>query len=202
MGWVVSQLLSAQPNLVSQVSSPVETLRGWAPQRERHLFILDGCLLYDQLTQLSRLLRVRCPGSKFLVFLPPERGQTEEMLRLLYTGVDGIVTVAGAWQEEIPRAVQAILEGNLWVPPQVMAEYARQAKLLLDKQLRPDLPLTGREHQILELMIRRLSNKEIAEVVGISERTAKFHVSNIFRKLSVRSRQGLLAVMNVVPQPP
>jgi len=39
--------------------------------------------------------------------------------------------------------------------------------------------------------MRRLTNKEIATVLGISERTAKFHVSNILGKLQLEDRNGL-----------
>jgi FixJ family two-component response regulator len=45
--------------------------------------------------------------------------------------------------------------------------------------------------------LRRLSNKEIAGILGISERTVKFHVSNVFGKLQVDNRQSLPAAMGV-----
>ncbi|MBI2956919.1 MAG: helix-turn-helix transcriptional regulator [Acidobacteria bacterium] len=55
------------------------------------------------------------------------------------------------------------------------------------------LSLTKRERQVMEFLLRRFSNKEIAEIIGISERTVKFHVSNILTKLQVNSRDELAA---------
>jgi DNA-binding CsgD family transcriptional regulator len=43
----------------------------------------------------------------------------------------------------------------------------------------------------MELLLRRLSNREIAGTLGITERTAKFHVSNVLEKLHMTSRQDL-----------
>ena len=52
--------------------------------------------------------------------------------------------------------------------------------------------MTPREIQVLHLVRRRLSNKEIAQLLAICESTVKFHVSNILGKLQVGSRQDLL----------
>ena len=51
--------------------------------------------------------------------------------------------------------------------------------------------LTRSEHQALAGLLRFYSNKEIATAMGISERTAKFHVSNILRKFGARRRSEL-----------
>jgi DNA-binding CsgD family transcriptional regulator len=51
--------------------------------------------------------------------------------------------------------------------------------------------LTSREKDVLGLLLRRLSNKEIASILGITDRTVKFHVGNLLNKLQVRSRHEL-----------
>jgi DNA-binding NarL/FixJ family response regulator len=58
----------------------------------------------------------------------------------------------------------------------------------------PDLvePLTSREHDVLEQMAAGLSNRQIADVLGISEHTVKFHVSAILGKLGVSSRSAAI----------
>ncbi len=98
-------------------------------------------------------------------------------------------------EAELLQAIGALMDGKLWAPPAVLAEYLSQTKMILDQQILPQLSLTGRENQILHLMIRRFSNTEIAEAVGISERTVRFHVSNIFSKLRVHDRRSLLATL-------
>ena len=57
----------------------------------------------------------------------------------------------------------------------------------------PDI-LTPREWEVLELLRQHLSNGQIAESLGISERTAKFHVSEILAKLGVATREEAAAI--------
>ena len=52
--------------------------------------------------------------------------------------------------------------------------------------------LTSREHDVLEQMAAGLSNRQIANVLGISEHTVKFHVSAILGKLGVSSRSAAI----------
>jgi DNA-binding NarL/FixJ family response regulator len=52
-----------------------------------------------------------------------------------------------------------------------------------------------RENQVLQLLFRRLTNKEIACDLNISERTAKFHVCNVLNKLGLESRENLLETL-------
>jgi NarL family two-component system response regulator LiaR len=60
----------------------------------------------------------------------------------------------------------------------------------VDKQ--PDM--TGREKEILALMVEGLSNNEIAERLIVSQSTVKFHVSNILSKLGVTGRTEAVAL--------
>jgi DNA-binding CsgD family transcriptional regulator len=54
--------------------------------------------------------------------------------------------------------------------------------------VQPLPPLTPRESEVLQLITRGLSNKEIAEALGIAERTAAFHVGNVLSKLGADGR--------------
>jgi DNA-binding NarL/FixJ family response regulator len=54
--------------------------------------------------------------------------------------------------------------------------------------------LSRREREVLESLLRNLSNKEIASQLNISERTVKFHVSNLLAKHGVRRRADLIVM--------
>ena len=52
----------------------------------------------------------------------------------------------------------------------------------------PDEPLTPREREVLEWLAEGLSNRGIAERLGISEHTVKFHIASVYGKLGVSTR--------------
>lgn len=154
------------------------------------LFLLDACSLQTDLASLVRRCRARSPGSKFLVLLSPDDDSMEK-IRLFYCGIDGFVELGEGWQAELPLAIASIMKDQPWVPAEILMVYVKQAKALLERQLLPATHLTVREEQVLHLLMRSLSNREIANTLTISERTVKFHVSNILAKLGASDRTDL-----------
>lgn len=156
------------------------------------LFLLDACSLRSDLGVIVEYCRGHSPGSKFLALLPPSNAGHAEMLRLFHWGIEGFVELHETWQAELPRALRSLLNGDVWVPSEVLLDFVRKVKLILENQLVNGQSLTAREAQVLQLLFRRLSNKEIAAALEITERTAKFHVSHVLSKLNVESRKRLL----------
>lgn len=161
------------------------------------LFFLDGCSLAVPLGPLSGRLRRDSPGSKFLALLAPERSDLDEMIRLFYWGIDGVVVLDEDWKSELPKATLALLRNRVWAPPEVLLAFVKHMKTLLDRQLVSGESLTTRESQVLQLLFRRLTNKEIACALKISERTAKFHVCNVLNKLGLESRRSLAETLGL-----
>lgn len=85
--------------------------------------------------------------------------------------------------EELCRAIKAAAAGQVQLSPQAAARLMREVKA-------PESPetLTERETEVLRLLARGQSNKEIAQSLTIGEKTVKTHVSNILAKLGVPSR--------------
>lgn len=109
-------------------------------------------------------------------------------LRWLMRGIWGIIAY-DRYEGELCRALETLANGQLWVPASVVARYLRVEKA----QCLPAATstLTEREQEILGLLLRRLSNKEIASILRITPRTVKFHVGNVLRKLQATSRRDL-----------
>ena len=189
----IEQALYVQKGLVKlllpHAASEAETLK--RPNCPR-LFLLDGCSMNLPLGPLSGRLRANSPGSKFLALLPPDRSGESEMMLLFHWGIDGFVTLHKKWKTELPKAALAVLRGRLWVPSEVLLAFVKQMKTLLDRQLLAGQSLTAREGQVLQLLFRHLTNKEIAHQLNISERTARFHVSNVLSKLGLENRRSLV----------
>jgi DNA-binding NarL/FixJ family response regulator len=85
--------------------------------------------------------------------------------------------------EELIKAIKAAAEGQVQLSPRVASRLIREIRA-------PESPevLTERETDVLRLLAKGLSNKEIANTLVIGEKTVKTHVSNILSKLGVSSR--------------
>ena len=156
------------------------------------LFLLDACSLNTDLGPLAERCRSRLPGSKFLALVPPADSNYADEIRLFYWGIEGFVELSETWRTELPQAIRSILSGQYWVPSEVLTAFVRHAQDLEQTRLLSGHSLTAREGQVLRLLMRRLTNKEISKALLISERTVKFHVSNILAKLGLEDRRGLL----------
>ena len=156
------------------------------------LFLLDACSLNTDLGPLAERCRSRLPDSKFLALVPPSDSDYADETRLFYWGIEGFVQLSDTWGTELPRAIRSILNGQYWVPAEVLTAVVRHAQALEQTRLLPGQSLTARQGQVLRLLMRRLTNKEISKELQISERTVKFHVSHILGKLGLEDRRGLL----------
>jgi DNA-binding NarL/FixJ family response regulator len=113
--------------------------------------------------------------------------------QLLRFGTKGLVTHAEA-SEHLPRILRDVLTGGFWVPRTVLSRFV-ETTLTESAPRRPAglaPALTPRERDVLDDLLKNLSNKEIAKRLRISDRTAKFHVSNVLAKYGVKRRADLL----------
>lgn len=115
-------------------------------------------------------------------------GEPERVQRALEAGASGYL-LKDADADEVAGAVRAAHRGELQLDPAV----ARQLMATLSREPRtdPSAKLTGRELEVVALVGEGKANKEIAGQLGIGERTARTHVSNILRKLRLTSRTQL-----------
>ncbi|HYM84064.1 MAG TPA: response regulator transcription factor, partial [Candidatus Dormibacteraeota bacterium] len=109
----------------------------------------------------------------------------ERVAAALVAGAAGYL-LKDAEADEVVEAIRAAHAGEVRLDPQ-------GARLLAERMRRgpaaePVEPLTAREREVVGLVGRGLANKEIAHRLGITERTARTHVSNILGKLGLASR--------------
>jgi DNA-binding NarL/FixJ family response regulator len=98
--------------------------------------------------------------------------------------------------EQIRAAVQGILAGDIWTPPEIDISDAGNSA---DEDLIARLAkLTPQQVRVLMMLAEGLLNKQIAYELGVSEATIKAHVSAILQKLGVDSRTQAVIAMNRV----
>jgi DNA-binding NarL/FixJ family response regulator len=120
---------------------------------------------------------------------------------VLEAGATGYL-LKDAEAEEVAAAVRAAHRGEMHLDAAVAARLMRA--LRAPKQANPLAELTEREREVLILVAQGRANKEIAVELGITERTARTHVSNILGKLDLASRTqaALFAVRECLVAPP
>jgi two-component system, NarL family, nitrate/nitrite response regulator NarL len=113
----------------------------------------------------------------------------DEIVGLLESGAAGFLANEASL-ESLPSFIASVTCGEMPCSPQVAAALSRRLALLAAERgdATPISRLTPRELQILDLLERGLSNKEIARALHITVLTVKNHVHNLLEKLQVRRR--------------
>ncbi len=111
--------------------------------------------------------------------------EEEKVTSALEAGASGYL-LKDAEADEVAQAIRAAYNGEVHLDPAVSRLLAQRLRQRKDAE--PVEPLTGREKEVLAQLAKGASNKEIAYELGITERTARTHVSNILGKLALASR--------------
>jgi DNA-binding NarL/FixJ family response regulator len=135
-------------------------------------------------------IRKESPDTKILVLTQYE--DREYVTRFLKAGAAGYVLkkAAGA---ELASAIRSVFKGGLVLDPQVAREALREPEPAPGGGTE-DLyeALTDREKQVLRIVAEGKSNKEVAELLGISVKTAMSHREHVMEKLGLHSRTDLI----------
>ena len=139
----------------------------------------------DGVEAIPRLLEAS-PEVRVLVFTAYDTD--ERVVGAIRAGAGGYL-LKGASVEEIARAIRTVRGGGSYLEPRVAT-----ALLAEVRTPRRGTALTDRERAVLRLVADGLPTKQIARSLGISERTVKFHVTSIFRKLGADNRAQAVAL--------
>jgi two-component system, NarL family, response regulator LiaR len=176
-------------NLVPIVLSPysAESIR-LLPQEGKVIVLVDLVGLPCPYVEYLNVLLVAAPQCTFIAM---DRGRPVlEVARLVLAGFSGYLTYE-AIPSDLGKALQVVSDEQIWASREVMRAYRDLTLRRLPRTETPAGAITQRENQVLELLRRRYANKEVAQMLQISESTVKFHVSNILNKLNVSRRRDL-----------
>lgn len=126
--------------------------------------------------EVTKAIRAEFPGARIIILTSFER--EEDIYLALKAGVRGYLLKEAEFPE-LAEAIRTVREGGRWIPRAV-------ARLAEERARQPEL--TKREVEVLDLVSKGLTSKEVAGVLGISEDGAKHHLRNIYGKLGVTTR--------------
>ncbi|HMC83387.1 MAG TPA: response regulator transcription factor [Candidatus Polarisedimenticolia bacterium] len=126
------------------------------------------------------------PGTKVVILT--QHSEEPYVLEALRAGVHGYV-LKNQLVSDLVQAIRDVCRGKLYVSPTisdvVVGAYRGQAKL-------PSDLLTSREREVLQLVAEGKSTKQIAEMLGIAQKTAESHRSHLMVKLGIHEVAGLV----------
>lgn len=170
-------------NVVFQANSAEEAL-AFLKGNETELLITDFNMPGMDGLSLIHTVKVINPSIKIIVLSMHD--EVHLVKEILKAGVNGYVLKKDT-QTELLQAIKEVASGKVFLSNDIN-------KLLIINLQNPDEGklLTDREREIVKLIAREFTNKQIAEELFISERTVETHRKNIFRKTKTNSLVGLI----------
>ncbi len=169
--------LNVEPDIkvVAEAGTSEEALQAYRQHRPT-LVLMDVRLPGVGGIETTAVILNEFPGARILM-LSTHSGE-EEIYRSLRSGAAGYI-LKSAMREHLLSAIRIVAKGERYVDPSAAA--------VLAARLSHRSP-TARELEVLRMVAKGLSNKEIAAALKIAEITVKQHVSRVLEKLDVKDR--------------
>jgi DNA-binding NarL/FixJ family response regulator len=188
------KLLDAEPGMriVGEAVDGEETIKV-VGQLRPHILLLD--LSLPKMSGLEVLVELSKLGIDTRTIMLTAGIEREQVVEALQLGVRGIVLKHSALQVLL-KSIRCVNEGQFWVGQEGVSDLIHALR-----RMKPsghvsgpgrNFGLSSREMQVIALIVAGYTNKDLARELGISENTAKHHLTNIFDKLGVSNRLELV----------
>lgn len=156
------------------------------------------------------ILDLMLPGTKGQTFLPLVRRRfptvpvvvlsalddPDTVSKVMKAGASGFVSKAGS-SAELLGALRAVLSGDIYLPAKLQELATRSEAAQADgKPLAQRFGLTAAQARVLDLLAEGRSNRQIGELLGLTEGTVKIHVSAIIKAMGVSNRAEAVLLAN------
>lgn len=175
IGLLTSINVSDELCAVGEASTGAQAIEVYS-ERKPDVVLMDLRLPDISGIEATTRLRKLFPEARVLM-ISTFQGE-EDIYRSLQAGARGYLpkSVLG---DELVRAIKTVHAGERYIPECVARRLAERS---------PGRELTERETEVLRLLTKGLNNKNIGDILGFTEHTAKFHVARILEKLEVADR--------------
>lgn len=190
----IKSLLENEANIlvVGEATDGMEALK-IVETEQPDLLILD--IRMPNLTGIEVVEKLRSQGNFVKIVMLSMHESEEYVLKSIKAGADGYL-LKGSSKEEFLKAVHTVANGGKYFSGDIssilISQLSNPVAAVESKQsLDEDMVITKREKEILKLLLSGKGNKEIAEALDISKRTAEVHRFNLMKKLKVKNLMEL-----------
>lgn len=179
-------MLAGQPDfeLVGEATTGVEAV-AMAAQLHPDVVLID--LRMAELDGAGATAQIRAQQPKMPVLVLTTYDSNADILRAIEAGATGYL-LKDTPRDELFAAIRTVSQGKAVLAPVVATRLLRQRQMPVEERL------SARELEVLTLVARGASNKEIARTVHLSEATVKSHLIHVFEKLGVSDRTAAVTV--------
>ncbi|MFA5399897.1 MAG: response regulator transcription factor [Dehalococcoidia bacterium] len=178
--------LVRQPDfaIVGQASNGLEAVQR-AVELSPDIVLMD--LRMPELDGVEAMIRIKQdhPEIKFIVFTT--YSDDEYLFAAIKAGAKGYL-LKDAPRDELFKAIRAVSQGESLIQPVFTTKVLDKLASELSRKSTGVDALSDREIEVLDLMAKGVSNKDIADQLSITQSTVKTHVTSIFQKLNVTTR--------------
>ena len=186
----IKSLLENEANIevVGEATDGLEALKS-VEINQPDLLILD--IRMPNLTGIEVVEKLRSQNNLVKIVMLSMHESEEYVLKSIKAGADGYL-LKGSSKEEFLKALHTVSEGGKYFSGDIssilIGQLTHPTTFSETKQLISDeMMITKREKEILTLLLSGKGNKEIAEALDISKRTAEVHRFNLMKKLKVKN---------------
>jgi two-component system nitrate/nitrite response regulator NarL len=190
----IKSLLENEANIevVGEATDGLEALK-IVETEQPDLLILD--IRMPNLTGIEVVEKLRSQNNLVKIVMLSMHESEEYVLKSIRAGADGYL-LKGSSKEEFLKAVHTVANGGKYFSGDIssilIGQLSNPVAAIESKQsLDEDMMITKREKEILKLLLSGKGNKEIAEALDISKRTAEVHRFNLMKKLKVKNLMEL-----------
>lgn len=190
----IKSLLENEANIevVGEATDGLEALKVVETEHP-DLLILD--IRMPNLTGIEVVEKLRNQNNQVKIVMLSMHESEEYVLKSIKAGADGYL-LKGSSKEEFLKAVHTVANGGKYFSGDIssilISQLSNPVLAMESKQsLDEDMMITKREKEILKLLLSGKGNKEIAEALDISKRTAEVHRFNLMKKLKVKNLMEL-----------
>lgn len=190
----IKSLLETEDNIivVGEATDGLEAMQT-VESNKPNLLIVD--IRMPHLTGIEVVEKLRSQNNPVKIIVLSMHESEEYVLKSIRAGADGYL-LKGSSKEEFLKALHTVANGGKYFSGDISSILIDQLKnsaiqLETKQPLADDMSITKREKEILKLLLSGKGNKEIAEALEISKRTAEVHRFNLMKKLKVKNLMEL-----------